>query len=304
MLKNLEIWVTEKCNSRCVFCHWWQSGSGGQEISVEALRALLAGKDFGEVESVQISGGEPMTRPDIGKVVDSIVANLPKLKRLVLATNGSYPRRTVELLREIKRQKNIELMLCVSIEGDRETNKKIRGIDSHDAALSTIKECKKSIAGLATMILTTLTIHNCNLESLAYIKRLATDSGSEFSFRSCYPSVHHRYANKRLGISEKQKEVLADFIDQYCRENDFLTAQARYLRTGEISIMNGCLAGKLFANIRSDGYIYPCINSTRKIGDIRSGIYDNNISDLGRYEPCPCCDEACFYPMYNFGQQR
>jgi hypothetical protein len=30
------------------------------------------------------------------------------------------------------------------------------------------------------------------------------------------------------------------------------------------------------------------------------GVYVKKIKNLGRYEQCPCCDEACFYPIFRW----
>ena len=300
MLKNIEIWITEKCNSRCRICHWWKEGGTGMEISAKELSNLLLKKEFSEVESVQVSGGEPMMHDDPEKVVRIIIKSLPRLKKLLIATNGSYPEKTAAFFKNIRTYSDIELKLCVSIEGDREVHKRIRGIDSYDSALMTLKKCIAAVPELKMNILMTLTKYNTNAGSLEHIRQLALSNNSVYSFRCYYDSVHHSTVNNRLAITEEQKLVLIDFIKKYCRVDPFLTAQAEFLRTGRMPLMEECRAGALFVNIRSDGGVYPCINSTRKIGDVASGIYTEDIKDLGKKELCPCCDEACFYPMYNF----
>jgi len=102
-----------------------------------------------------------------------------------------------------------------------------------------------------------------------------------------------------LSPTKKQKELAAGFIDQNLSFDPFLAAQAKYLRTGKMPLMDRCLAGKAFADVRQDGSVYACLNSSRQIGSPEKGIYVKKISDLGQQEPCPCCDEGCFYPVYN-----
>lgn len=299
MLKNVEIWITAGCNCRCLMCHWWKNQDTKKEISTSELKKLLSKSEFQTVGSVQISGGEPMMREDIGGVAEGILDSILGLNKILLATNGTFPRKTAELLRRIKQKRDINISLCVSLDGDKETNKKNRGIDSYDSALATLKLGKETVPDVRTTILMTLTPFNCNLKSLQHIKQLAADTGSDLSFRGAYSSVHH-IINNQLAMTDEQKRLVVEFTLKRCEQNPFLQAQAQYLKTGRMPMMDNCKAGNLFVNIRSNGNIYPCINSTRKIGDINEGRYAPKITDLGKYEQCPCCDEACFYPMLNW----
>jgi MoaA/NifB/PqqE/SkfB family radical SAM enzyme len=299
MLKNLEIRVTRKCNSRCLICHLWKTRFAGTEAEASQYEKLFSRAEFREIEEIFISGGEPFVRKDLIQVIETILGVLPKVKRFRLTTNGTYPEKAKELFKKLTNHYRIEdLNLSVSLEGDRKVNKKIRGIDSYDSALSTIKLCRKASPGLYTMILTTLTRFNCNRKSLDHLRKLAIKTGSLFSFRPFYNSQTYHYNYEvPLEISEKQKEIAVNFIKRYGLGEPFLKAQLEYLKTGKMPLMDKCLAGDVFADIRPDGSVYPCFNSTREIGDVERGIYVKKIKNLGRREQCPCCDEACFFPM-------
>jgi MoaA/NifB/PqqE/SkfB family radical SAM enzyme len=306
MLKNLEIRVTRKCNSRCLICHLWKTKFSNPEAKASQYKKLFSRPEFREVEDIYISGGEPFCRKDLPQVIDAILTAMPKIKRFRLTTNGTFSEKAKKLFKKLDKNKQIkDLRLSVSLEGDRVTNKKIRRIDSYNFALLTIKLCRLAVPRLQTMILTTLTRLNCNQKQLNHIRKIATETGSAFSFRPFYnsESYHYNYEDK-LDISDSQKKIAINFIEKYGLHDPFLKAQIEYLKTGKMPLMDKCLAGDIFADVRPDGSVYPCFNSTRKIGDIKRGIYVKKIKNPGKYEGCPCCDEACFHPMFRYNLWR
>ena len=85
------------CNFRCPFCHNGSLVRGGDlDISREELFSFLK-KRQGILDGVCITGGEPLMNPDVGE----LVRDIKSLGYLVkLDTNGSYPERLAELLKE------------------------------------------------------------------------------------------------------------------------------------------------------------------------------------------------------------
>jgi cyclic pyranopterin phosphate synthase len=89
--KDLRISVTDRCNFRCTYCmpfdeyDWIER----KEILTYEEIARLAGLfvQLG-VDKVRLTGGEPLLRKDLEKLVSKLSA-LPALKDLCLTTNGS-----------------------------------------------------------------------------------------------------------------------------------------------------------------------------------------------------------------------
>jgi len=227
--------------------------------------------------------------------------NMPKVRMFFLSTNGTNPNKIRDLfLRYSKRIKDV--YVCVSIEGDRETHKKVRGIDSYDSAIETIKLCKKANPNIHSIISMTLTSINSNKKNLKHIKKIAEETGSTYSFRKGWKNdtYYHNCTNKKIDVSAKQKSEIVDFMKKYCIADPFMKAQIEYFNNNSMPMMKKCNAGDTFVLIRPDGSVYPCINSSRKIGDLKKGIFVKSIGDLGKHESCPCCTECCFYPMLNW----
>lgn len=293
--------VTNKCNSKCIMCNIWSTKIAEREMTIEEYKDFFSRLEFREVEDLNISGGEPTLRNDINEVIDAILDSMPKVRMFFLSTNGTNPEKVRDLfLRYSRRIKDV--YVCVSIEGDRSTHKKVRGIDSYNSAIKTIKLCKEANPNIHSIISMTLTSINSNKESLDHIKKISEETGSTYSFRRGWKNdtYYHNCTNTKIDITEKQKGEVIDFMEKYCIADPFMKTQIKYFKNDSMLMMKKCYAGDIFILVRPDGSVYPCINSSRKIGDLDRGIFIKSIGDLGKYETCPCCTECCFYPMLNW----
>ena len=303
MIDNLTYSVTSKCNSRCTMCNQWQY-DGKKDMTVEEIASLFGRGEFSDVHYLNITGGEPFLRSDIGDVVRVLIDRMRKLEVFFISTNGARPEKTQSFVSDLVEQNDdLDINVTVSIDGDRNLNKLVRGVDSFYSGLRTIELCRSVSDRVKTMISTTLTPVNCSHNNLSYLRGLAADTKSDFSFRM--GAVGEYYCNEGMDLrflDSQIKEVIS-FIRANCLDNPFLVAQADFLTTGEMALMGGvrdlkCAAGDTFVFIDSNGDILPCINSTRRIGDKDGGITVFGIADLGVQEDCVCCTECTFYPMY------
>jgi MoaA/NifB/PqqE/SkfB family radical SAM enzyme len=262
---------------------------------------LLSRSEFKDLLEVSITGGEPFLRHDLSAIVQGMIESLPKLKWVFINTNGTYPESVKEFLTEFSTSIK-KLTVSISIEGDRNVHERIRGIKNFDLAIKTLGLASNSgFPNVSAIISTTLTSLNADARQLEFIRRLAEEYKCGYTFRFADSSSTY-YRNERLAenlaVSKKQKEEIIEFISRYLKDDPFQQIQKRFLETGTTGLK--CTAGKDFAFVQADGKIYPCIFSTRVIGDKDSTI-ETNISDLGKFEPCPCCTECTVYPSLNYG---
>jgi len=307
MIKSVNQLVTYECNSRCNMCLIWAYGRDEKQMSPRDFGELYRKKEFQTIEDLCISGGEPTLREDLIEIMDKIIPNLPLLKMLFLSTNCSFPEKVLDFVKQ-NALRVPEVYVVVSLEGDRETHKRIRGIDSYDQTIDMLYSIKNmNNPRIRSIISTTLQPENCNLDCLDHIRGVAKSTESGFTFR---PATKNKvfYANQRLktlDLTVEQNRLVRDYINRYKSDDPFMKELNKFLG-GEETIMGNrkkrirCLAGKISVFIMSDGAIYPCINSTRVIGDKNNGLYGTSYQ-LGDQEPCPCCTECQIYPMLNYG---
>ncbi|MBC7086330.1 MAG: GTP 3',8-cyclase MoaA [Methanomethylovorans sp.] len=83
-IKSLRISITDRCNLNCIYCHNEGSKCSSGEMSVETISNIVhIAADFG-VNSLKITGGEPLLRGDL----EEMLASFPPLKDVSLTTNG------------------------------------------------------------------------------------------------------------------------------------------------------------------------------------------------------------------------
>src|ERR1700759_1643917 len=135
---------TYRCNSRCQMCYIWKNPTDQkEEVSVETLSKLPGGFD-----NLNVSGGEPTLRRDLAEIIDVLY---PKARIMEISSNGLHPEKLVPI---IKKYPNIKVRF--SLEGDPETNNRIRGEDdgyaTKVAGLRMLKEAGGPDLGFAFVI--------------------------------------------------------------------------------------------------------------------------------------------------------
>ena len=134
-LPLVTLYVTDRCNSRCITCDYWRHG--GIDLSPAAVDALLPElKELG-TELVLLSGGEPLLNPEWAKIAERLKsAGL----EVWLLTSG------LSLAKHARRAAEIFAAITVSLDGtDRETYAAIRGLDAFDKVCEGVRAAAGSV---------------------------------------------------------------------------------------------------------------------------------------------------------------
>ena len=101
-LRNLRLSVTDRCNLRCAYCmpeeeYAWLPR--GDILTFEEIARLVnVFADLG-VDKVRLTGGEPLLRKDLPRLVAMIAAE-PRIRDLAITTNGILLAAEAEALRK------------------------------------------------------------------------------------------------------------------------------------------------------------------------------------------------------------
>ena len=120
-VSNIRVSLTPKCNLSCIYCHKEGEKSPKDQLSAGDIQEILRVAAKFEIRSVKFTGGEPLLRPDLVQIVQSV----PPGMESSLTTNGTI---LADLARDLKTSglKRVN----VSIDSlNPETYKKITGTD-------------------------------------------------------------------------------------------------------------------------------------------------------------------------------
>jgi Fe-coproporphyrin III synthase len=128
-LPLVTLYLSERCNSRCITCDYWRHGSA--DLGLDSVRRLLPSLHRLGTEVALISGGEPLLHPEWQQI-----AALLKGEGLALwlLTSG------LSLAKHARRAAPLFDSITVSLDGaDRRTYAAIRGVDAFEVVCRGIR---------------------------------------------------------------------------------------------------------------------------------------------------------------------
>ena len=119
-LPLVTLYVTERCNSRCITCDYWRHGRNDMDLA--AVTRLLPSFAQLRTQSVLLSGGEPLLNPEWAAIAQLLRSNG---LNVWLLTSG------LALAKHARRAAELFDAITVSLDGtDPETYAAIRGLDA------------------------------------------------------------------------------------------------------------------------------------------------------------------------------
>jgi Fe-coproporphyrin III synthase len=168
-LPLVTLYLTDRCNSRCVTCDYWRHGRDDMDLA--AVTRLLPSFAQLRTEVVLLSGGEPLLNPEWAPIAELLRANGQKVW---LLTSG------LALAKHARRAAERFDAITVSLDGtDSETYAAIRGLDAFDKVCQGIR----AAAGNGVPLGIRVTLQRANFRQLPAFCDLAKRLGScEVSF--------------------------------------------------------------------------------------------------------------------------
>ncbi len=196
VIRDLRVSVTDRCNFRCFYC------LPNGEPPLARKDTILTFEEIVEVceifvslgiEKIRLTGGEPMLRRDIEKLVEKLAllkvedidsplqSKSPKLKDLALTTNG------FSLVERAENLRNLGLdRVTLSLDSlNRDNFKKITGVDKFEEVLEAIDAAKK--AGLDPVKINAVIVRDCNENEVVEFARFAREHDVSMRFIEFMP---------------------------------------------------------------------------------------------------------------------
>jgi MoaA/NifB/PqqE/SkfB family radical SAM enzyme len=265
-LPLVTLYVTERCNSRCVTCDYWRHGRDDMDLA--AVTNLLPSLARLSTQMVLLSGGEPLLNSEWEAIAQTLRSNGLKVW---LLTSG------LALAKYARRAASLFDAITVSLDGtDAETYAAIRGLNAFQKVCEGIQAAAAHGAPPAIRV----TLQRGNFRQLPAFVDLAKDLGAQqVSFLAVDVANPHAFGRTDDFVSDlalrpedlPQLEQILDSMEQAYREDfrsGFIAESPQKLRRilQYFTAVRGfgpyprvrCNAPEFSAVIGATGRVQPC----------------------------------------------
>jgi cyclic pyranopterin phosphate synthase len=280
-IRDLRISVTDRCGFRCFYClpHGEPPLARKETILTfeEIFRAAEIFVSLG-IEKIRLTGGEPLIRKDLPRLVEKLATLKPRLKDLALTPNGfDFPRHAAALKAAGLDRVTISLD---SLRRDR--FQEITGVDALEKVLAAIDSAKEH--SFEPVKINAVVVRGRNDDEVVDFARFARHRGVSFRFIEFMPlDSGHGWSRDLLVPGKEIREKVETVYPLRLKETTRGTGTAwKYAfadgSPGEVGIIapvTEMFCGQCSrVRLTADGQIRTCLFSTEEHdlrGVLRSG---------------------------------
>jgi radical SAM protein with 4Fe4S-binding SPASM domain len=250
--------VTGRCNLACKHCHMWDYRR--EQMSLDKILKILEQISISGVKRIALSGGEPLIRTDLLKILENCPRDITILTNAELVTDS-----LLDKLSELEKKMNKIISFKISLDGI-ETHEKIRG-KSYKNVLENIEKIRKR--GFVTLVNTMASPMMMKGELIELMKKLEALKVDQWNLDIPYNEGNYRI-NKLEPELEKVLPEIKEIILEYLSSN-----YSMRLDVVGVFCSENIKSGKGFANFSLDSH--PCAYQFRSV----------TINPVGDIQLCP-----------------
>ena len=308
----LQLNVNARCNAKCNMCNIWQTVDK-TEIDVKKLGEVFSDPVFKNIEYIILSGGEPTLRKNLPEVVELMLKNMPKLRKISIPTTGIATERSVQHFSAIAKaclKYKVFLSIGISLDGVDNIYDKVRGVPGGYKkvynTLLALKELNKEVEFQLGIGSTISALNVYDVYNLLEVSE-KLDIGINF----VVAALSDTYFNNsnladNISFTPEAKEFLRKFLKERMKQSSLFSEMPFYYEK-VLEMMDGakrsipCPFQDQGIVLDATGDFHYCTNS-QTVGNIHkqsaSSIYYNpkNIKYRRKVkqEVCPGCEISCF----------
>lgn len=281
----LRVSVTDKCNLRCIYCMGEKDNNflkNDEKLTDDEIYRIVKESSELGIKKVRITGGEPLVRPDLVKIVSKI-NSIPGIEEIYLTTNGIL---LADMIDELAANglKGVNISLDSLNE---ERFNKVTRLGKLNKALEAID---KSIALGIKVKLNTVIVNDINKDEIIDFVNLTKEKNIDVRFIELMPiGVAINYK----GVTNE--DVLKVISESYSDYEEVVRSKsggpASYIKLkgakgkiGFISAISNCFCEDCNRiRLTAEGFLKQCLHFDYGIdlkSKLRSGISDEELRKL------------------------
>jgi len=269
-LFEVTIEVTQRCPNQCIYCSSWSSPGKTETLDFATICACVDDAASLGASLINLSGGEPMLRPDIAEIADYIHNKGLKIRLYCsgIYYDGSYHTIPIELLESIKGK--VDVMIFNYESYIPEVYAKIMGTAARNLGL--LEETIRNAIQIGINVEAHLVPMKCNFHQIPdTLEKLYAMDVQKVSLLRLVPQGRVDENEEIVILSEDEetelKAMLTELSEKYTKDKLRLGKPSR---KGKFS---SCNTGTVRLAVRYDGFVFPC------------GAFKDGIEEYEGYKP-------------------
>lgn len=269
-LFEVTIEVTQRCPNQCIYCSSWSSPDKTETLDYDTICACVDDAASLGASLINLSGGEPMLRPDIPEIADYIHGKGLKIRFYCsgIYYDGACHSMPIELLKSIKGK--VDVMIFNYESYIPEVYAQIMGTTAGNLGL--LEETIRNAIQTGIDVEAHLVPMKCNFRQIPVtLEKLYAMGVQKVSLLRLVPQgrVDENEGNVILSEDEGKElnAMLAELSEKYTKDKLRLGKPSR---TGKFL---SCNTGTVRLAVRYDGFVFPC------------GAFKDGIEEYEGYKP-------------------
>ena len=281
----LRVSVTDKCNLRCIYCMDEKDNSflkNDEKLTDDEIYRIVKESSKLGIKKVRITGGEPLVRPDLVKLVSKI-NSIPGIEEIYLTTNGI-------LLADMIDELAVNGLKGVNISLDSLNEERFNKLTRLGKLNKVLEAIDKAIALGIKVKLNTVIVNDINKDEIIDFVNLTKEKEIDVRFIELMP----------IGIAINYKgatneDVLKVISENYSDYEEVVRSKsggpASYIKLknakgkiGFISAISNCFCEECNRiRLTPEGFLKQCLHFDYGIdlkSKLRTGITDEELGKL------------------------
>ena len=209
IIRDLRISLTDRCNFRCFYCLPNGEPPLARKETILTFEEIAYITDIFVslgIEKIRLTGGEPLIRKDVPRLVSEIAKLKPALKDLALTTNGVlFPQHAAAL-----RAAGLDRVTLSLDSLDREKFLDITGVDALEDVYAAIEAAKQ--LGFEPVKVNACVVRGRNDDELIDFARFARETDVSFRFIEFMPLDSGHEWSRDMVVSGKEIHAAIDAV--------------------------------------------------------------------------------------------
>ena len=254
-LFEVTIEVTQKCPNRCIYCSSWSDINKSAKLDLQTIYGIVDDAAELGVKLINLSGGEPLLRPDTADIADYIHTKGLEIRLYSsgIFYDGSFKTMPATILESIKGR--VDHLIFNYESAIPEIYARIMGTRPENLLL--LDETIKNSIEIGIPVEAHIVPMKCNFRQIPQTLEILYEMGiSKVSLLRLVPQGRVAENEEMTVLSVEEQKELTSMLESLSNKYD--KTKLRLGKPQRTSKFSTCWTGTIRMVVRYDGLVFPC----------------------------------------------